>query len=75
LEKGGKVAQISSNVIARLGGASAVLGGLLCSAKAFYDRNGAQPWLTDVTADYMLFVVPLHSSLGSQASTPAAEDG
>jgi hypothetical protein len=48
----------SSNLVARLGGLTAVLGGSLWSAKAFYDRNDAPPWLTDVTDD-LFFVVLL----------------
>ncbi len=48
----------SLNIFARLGGLAAVLGGLLWSAKAFYDRNDAPPWPTDVT-DTLFFVVLL----------------
>jgi hypothetical protein len=47
-----------SNFIARLGGLAAVVGGLLWSAKSFYDRNDAPPWPTDLTDD-MFFVVLL----------------
>lgn len=47
-----------SNLIARLGGVAAVLGGVLWSAKAFHDRNDAPPWPTDAT-DTLSFVVPL----------------
>jgi hypothetical protein len=48
----------STNTIARLGAAAAALGGLLWTVKAFYDRNHAPPWPTDVT-DALLFVMPL----------------
>jgi hypothetical protein len=47
-----------SNLIARLGGLAAVVGGLLWSAKFFYDRNDAPPWPTDFTDD-LFFVVLL----------------
>ena len=50
--------QIFSNVIGRLGGIAAVLGGSLWSAKAFYDRNDAPPWPTDIS-DTLFFVVLL----------------
>ena len=42
----------------RIGALAAVLGGLLWAAKAFYDRNDAPPWPTDLT-DTLFFVVPL----------------
>jgi hypothetical protein len=48
----------SSNLVARLGGLAAVLGGALWAAKAFYDRHDAPPWPTDMTDD-LSFVVPL----------------
>jgi hypothetical protein len=35
-----------------------VLGGLLWSAKAFYNRNDAPPWPTDFT-DHLMFILPL----------------
>lgn len=50
--------QTLPNLIARLGGLAAVVGGLLWSAKSFYDRNDAPPWPTDLTDD-LFFVVPL----------------
>jgi hypothetical protein len=46
----------SSNLVTRLGRLAAVLGGLLWSAKAFYDRNDVPPWPTDIT-DTLFFVV------------------
>ena len=46
------------NILARLGALAAVLGGLLWCAKAFYDRNDAPPWPTDIT-DTLFFVVLL----------------
>ncbi len=48
----------SSNLVARLGGMAAVVGGVLWSAKAFHDRNDAPPWPTDAT-DTLFFIVPL----------------
>ncbi|MDQ4127424.1 MAG: hypothetical protein M3151_05675 [Actinomycetota bacterium] len=48
----------SSNLIARLGGLAAAMGGALWAAKAFYDRNDAPPWPTDAT-DTLFLVVPL----------------
>jgi hypothetical protein len=50
--------QSSSNLVARLGGIAAILGGVLWSAKTFYDRNDAPPWPTDIT-DTLFFVVLL----------------
>src|SRR5215217_620885 len=50
--------EISSSLVARIGGLAAVLGGLLWSAKAFYDRNDAPPCPTDVT-DTLFFLVSL----------------
>ena len=50
--------ETSSSLVARIGGLAAVLGGLLWSAKAFYDRNDAPPWPTDVT-DTLFFLVLL----------------
>ena len=47
-----------SDLIARLGAVAAALGGLLWAAKAFYDRNEAPPWPTDVT-DTLFFVILL----------------
>ena len=47
-----------SKPIGRLGGLAAVVGGLLWSAKSFYDRNDAPPWPTDLTDD-LFFVVLL----------------
>jgi hypothetical protein len=38
----------SSGILSRIGGAVAVVGGLLWSAKAFYDRNDAPPWPTSL---------------------------
>jgi hypothetical protein len=55
--------QTSSNLIARLGGLAAFVGGLLWSAKFFYDRNDAPPWPTDLTDD-LFFVVLLLFLLG-----------
>jgi hypothetical protein len=54
----GKYVRTSTNLIARLGGLAAVVGGLLWSAKSFYDRNDAPPWPTDLTDD-LFFVVLL----------------
>lgn len=48
----------SSNLVARLGGVAAVVGGVLWNAKAFHDRNDAPPWPTDAT-DTLFFIVPL----------------
>jgi hypothetical protein len=42
-EKGDNIVQISSGTTARLGGLAAIVGGLLFSAKAFYDRYDAPP--------------------------------
>lgn len=50
--------QPSSSLVVRAGGMAAMLGGILWSAKAFYDRNDAPPWPTDVT-DSLYFVVLL----------------
>ena len=50
--------QTSYNLVLRLGAVAAALGGLLWTVKAFYDRNDAPPWPTDVS-DALLFVVPL----------------
>lgn len=50
--------QTSSKFVGRLGSIAAVLGGVLWSAKAFYDRNDAPPWPTDIT-DTLFFVIPL----------------
>jgi hypothetical protein len=50
--------QTSSSLVSRLGGIAAVVGGLLWAAKAFYDRNDAPPWPTDIT-DTLFFVVLL----------------
>ncbi len=50
--------QTSSNLVARLGGIAAMLGGMLWAAKAFYDRNDAPPWPTDIS-DTLFFVVLL----------------
>jgi hypothetical protein len=47
-----------SKPIGRLGGLGAIVGGLLWSAKFFYDRNDMPPWSTDLTDD-MFFVVLL----------------
>ena len=52
-----------SNLITRLGGLAAVVGGLLWSAKFFYDRNDAPPWPTDLTDD-LFFVVLLLFLIG-----------
>ena len=38
---------------------AAMLGGVLWSAKAFYDRNDAPPWPTDVTDDLCFVVLVL----------------
>lgn len=53
-----EIVQTSSNLIGRLGAIAAIVGGLLWSAKAFYDRNEAPPWPTDIT-DTLFFVVLL----------------
>src|SRR5215217_8029503 len=50
--------QTLPNLIARLGGLAAVVGGLLWSAKSIYDRKDAPPWPTDLTDD-LFFVVLL----------------
>ena len=50
--------QTPSKFVAQLGAVAAMLGGTLWAAKAFYDRNDAPPWPTDVT-DTMFFVVLL----------------
>ncbi len=50
--------QTSSKLVARLGGIAAMLGGTLWAAKAFYDRNDAPPWPTDIS-DTLFFVVLL----------------
>jgi hypothetical protein len=47
-----------TDLIARSGAVAAALGGLLWAAKAFYDRNDAPPWPTDVT-DTLFFVILL----------------
>jgi len=65
--------QTLPNLIARLGGLAAVVGGLLWSAKSFYDRNDAPPWPTDLTDD-LFFVVPLLFLVGLGDSTPVAGD-
>jgi hypothetical protein len=48
----------SSGILSRIGGAAAVVGGLLWSVKAFHDRHDASPWPTDLT-DALSFFVPL----------------
>lgn len=53
-----------SDIGARGGELAAVLGGALWAAKAFYDRNDAPPWPTDITDD-LSFVVPLLFAAGS----------
>ena len=58
LERKEKAMQTSSKFIARMGAVAAMLGGTLWAAKAFYDRNDAPPWPTDVT-DTLFFVVLL----------------
>ena len=58
VERKDKAMQTSSRFIARVGAVAAMLGGALWAAKAFYDRNDAPPWPTDVT-DTMFFVVLL----------------
>jgi hypothetical protein len=48
--------QSYKSVVVRASALAAMLGGVLWSAKAFYDRNDAPPWPTDV-ADDLFFVV------------------
>jgi hypothetical protein len=55
--------QTSSNITVRLGGVAAAIGGVLWSAKAFYDRNDAPPWPTDLT-DTLFSVVLVLFLLG-----------
>ena len=44
------------SIVVRASALAAMLGGVLWSAKTFYDRNDAPPWPTDVTDD-LFFVV------------------
>ena len=48
--------QSYKSIVVRASALAAMLGGVLWSAKAFYDRNDAPPWPTDVTDD-LFFVV------------------
>ena len=48
--------QSYKSVVVRASALAAMLGGVLWSAKAFYDRNDAPPWPTHVTDD-LFFVV------------------
>lgn len=52
----------SSNKV-RLGGIAATLGGILFAAKAYWDRNDASPWSSDLT-DTLGFVNPLLFLIG-----------
>jgi hypothetical protein len=48
--------QSYKSIVVRASALAAMLGGVLWSAKAFYDMNDAPPWPTDVTDD-LFFVV------------------
>lgn len=54
----------SSSSIVRLGGIAATLGGILFAAKAYWDRNDAPPWSSDLT-DTLGFVNPLLFLIGA----------
>ncbi len=47
------------SIVVRASALAAMLGGVLWSAKAFYDRNYAPPWPTDVTDDLFFVVLVL----------------
>ncbi len=54
----------SSSNLVRLGGIAATLGGILFAAQAYWHRNDAPPWSSDLT-DALAFVNPLLFLIGA----------